>query len=103
MGIPYLQKICSCTIRGEIEIGLVGDKYFEQLEHGFGENTGLGLFLAREILNITGITIVETGDPGKGAPVRDYHAERDVPVPGTPMGQISRRQPMGSTTGTSPR
>jgi PAS domain S-box-containing protein len=36
-------------------------------ERGFGKNTGMGLFLAREILNITGITIRETGEPGKGA------------------------------------
>jgi PAS domain S-box-containing protein len=34
---------------------------------GFGKNTGLGLFLAREILAITGITIAENGAPGKGA------------------------------------
>ncbi len=33
----------------------------------YGMNTGLGLFLAREILTITGITIRETGMPGKGA------------------------------------
>lgn len=31
------------------------------------QHTGLGLFLAREILDITGITIHETGEPGKGA------------------------------------
>jgi PAS domain S-box-containing protein len=31
------------------------------------QHTGLGLFLAREILSITGITITETGEPGKGA------------------------------------
>jgi signal transduction histidine kinase len=36
-------------------------------EKGYGKNTGLGLFLAREILAITGITIQETGAPGKGA------------------------------------
>jgi len=36
-------------------------------DHGFGKNTGLGLFLIREILDITGITIRETGEPGKGA------------------------------------
>jgi len=33
----------------------------------YGRNTGLGLFLAREILAITGITIRETGVPGSGA------------------------------------
>ena len=36
-------------------------------EHGYGRNTGLGLFLAREILAITGITIREIGEPGRGA------------------------------------
>lgn len=36
-------------------------------EQGFGKNTGLGLFLSREILSITGITIAESGEPGKGA------------------------------------
>jgi PAS domain S-box-containing protein len=36
-------------------------------ERDTGKNTGLGLFLAREILSITGITIAETGEPGKGA------------------------------------
>ena len=36
-------------------------------DRGFGKNTGLGLFLSREILSITGITIAETGEPGKGA------------------------------------
>lgn len=31
-----------------------------------GKNTGYGLFVAREILAITGITITETGEPGRG-------------------------------------
>ncbi|WP_052418790.1 PAS domain S-box protein [Methanolacinia paynteri] len=31
------------------------------------KNSGLGLFLSREILAITGLTIEETGTPGKGA------------------------------------
>ena len=34
---------------------------------GYGKNTGYGLFLTREILAITGITIRETGTPGMGA------------------------------------
>jgi len=34
---------------------------------GFGRHTGLGLFLAREVLAITGLTINETGEPGQGA------------------------------------
>jgi len=35
--------------------------------HGFGKNTGFGLFLSREILSITGLSIHETGTEGKGA------------------------------------
>ena len=34
---------------------------------GFGKNTGLGLFLAREILSITGISLRETGEYLQGA------------------------------------
>lgn len=34
---------------------------------GYGKNTGLGLFLVREILSLTGITIREAGIEGKGA------------------------------------
>lgn len=37
---------------------------------GYGKNTGLGLFLAREILSITGITIEEIGKQGEGARFR---------------------------------
>ena len=37
------------------------------IDHGFGKNTGLGIALSREILDITGITMRETGEPGKGA------------------------------------
>nr|WP_321349397.1 PAS domain S-box protein [uncultured Methanoregula sp.] len=36
-------------------------------ERGVGKNTGMGLFLTREILRITGISIRETGIFGKGA------------------------------------
>jgi signal transduction histidine kinase len=34
---------------------------------GYGKNTGLGLFLTREILSLTGIEIRETGKEGEGA------------------------------------
>jgi sensor histidine kinase regulating citrate/malate metabolism len=34
---------------------------------GYGKHTGIGLFLSREILSITGLSIQETGEPGKGA------------------------------------
>jgi PAS domain S-box-containing protein len=35
-------------------------------QRGYGQHTGLGLFLCREILAITGLRIEETGDYGKG-------------------------------------
>ncbi len=35
--------------------------------HGYGSNTGIGLFLIREILSLTGISITETGVEGTGA------------------------------------
>jgi PAS domain S-box-containing protein len=36
-------------------------------EFGYGTGSGFGLFLCREILGYTGITITESGEPGKGA------------------------------------
>jgi signal transduction histidine kinase len=36
-------------------------------QKGFGKNTGFGLFLTREILGITGLSIKENGLPGQGA------------------------------------
>jgi len=48
-------------------IGIDQDEKELIFEKGFGKNTGLGMFLAREILSLTGITITETGQPGVGA------------------------------------
>ena len=36
-------------------------------ERGYGKNTGLGLFLAQEVLGVTGIGIRENGITGEGA------------------------------------
>jgi signal transduction histidine kinase len=48
-------------------VGISSEHKRHLFERGFGHHTGLGLFLSREILSITGITIAETGEPGKGA------------------------------------
>ena len=53
-----------CEDDGEGVVAAEKEKIFDQ---GFGKNTGLGLALSREILDITGISIRETGEPGKGA------------------------------------
>ena len=44
--------------------GPVKEKIFERRSEG---KQGMGLFLVREILSVTGITITESGEPGKGA------------------------------------
>ena len=48
-------------------IGISAEDKKRLFERGFGHHTGLGLFLSREILSITGITINENGESGKGA------------------------------------
>ncbi|NMB79952.1 MAG: PAS domain S-box protein [Methanomicrobiales archaeon] len=47
--------------------GIAGGDKELIFERGVGKNTGMGLFLIREVLSITGLTIRETGTPGKGA------------------------------------
>jgi PAS domain S-box-containing protein len=47
-------------------VGITGDEKKKLFLKGFGKHTGLGLFLSKEILSITGITIGENGKPGKG-------------------------------------
>ena len=48
-------------------IGVQSDLKEKIFENGFGQTTGFGLFLAREILSITNIRIMETGLPSEGA------------------------------------
>lgn len=68
--IRFVSGICDgdcvvvCEDDGE---GVLVDLKEKIFERGFGKNTGFGLFLSREVLGITGITIRETGEPGKGA------------------------------------
>lgn len=45
--------------------GIPADQKEKIFEHGYGNTNGFGLFLVREILAITGITIKETGDTEK--------------------------------------
>ena len=57
-------RVVVCEDDGD---GVIAEEKEKIFERGFGKNTGLGLALSREILSITGITIRETGEPGKGA------------------------------------
>jgi signal transduction histidine kinase len=50
--------------------GIPDDKKEAVFERGAVTNNSNGLFMVREILEITGITICETGEYGKGARFR---------------------------------
>jgi PAS domain S-box-containing protein len=56
--------VITCEDNG---VGITQEDKKRLFTRGFGKHTGLGLFLTREILGITGITITENGIPGKGA------------------------------------
>jgi PAS domain S-box-containing protein len=56
--------ILTCEDNG---VGITEQEKARLFERGFGKNTGLGLFLIREILAITGIIISEKSEPGNGA------------------------------------
>ncbi len=48
-------------------VGIPSDEKERIFERGFGKGTGYGLFLSREILKVSGMTIKEDGVPGEGA------------------------------------
>ena len=56
--------IVICEDNGD---GVRADEKEMIFELGFGKNTGFGLAISREILDITGIRIKETGEAGTGA------------------------------------
>ncbi len=56
--------VISCSDDG---VGILPSEKEKIFLRGHGRNTGLGLFLIREILAITGISITETGTYGTGA------------------------------------
>jgi PAS domain S-box-containing protein len=74
-GMHVTEVRISCATRGrnliltyeDNGIGIGIDDKERIFERGVGTSTGLGLFLAREVLGNTGLTIHETGEQGKGA------------------------------------
>jgi len=56
-----------CIIYEDNGTGVSAEDKERIFHKGFGKNTGFGLFLSREILGITGLSIKENGIPGKGA------------------------------------
>ncbi len=59
-------EICRWIIEDD-GVGIAEDLKERIFDNGFGQTTGLGLYLAKQILSITGITIRETGIPSRGA------------------------------------
>ncbi|MFA4861399.1 PAS domain S-box protein [Methanoregula sp.] len=58
------KRIIVCADDGN---GISQDEKEQIFDLGFGKNTGFGLAISREILDITGISIKETGEAGVGA------------------------------------
>jgi len=63
---------------------------------GYGKNTGLGLFLVREILSISGITICENGEYHKGARFEIFVPRGIFRYPGNKMSDRCHIQVTGS-------
>jgi PAS domain S-box-containing protein len=57
-------RIIVCEDDGDGITDTIRERIFDR---GFGKNTGFGLFISREVLDITGISIEETGRAGSGA------------------------------------
>jgi len=58
---------CLVVICQDNGVGIPAEYKEAIFKRRFFKHTGFGLFLSRTILGITGITIRETGEPGKGA------------------------------------
>jgi len=71
-------------------VGVPEDMKSTIFERKIGERKGMGLFMVREILGITGITIAETGTPGAGA-----RFEIVVPEGGFRYGKNEKTSPAG--------
>ena len=73
-----VQEDCATLIYEDDGVGVpaaVKEKIFRR---EYYRNTGYGLFLSLEILSITGLSIKETGEPGKGARLRDPRTLREA-------------------------
>jgi signal transduction histidine kinase len=72
-GVSVIRLTCRETSDGIIlsiednGVGIPPQDKKKIFTKGFGKNSGLGLFLAQEILSITGITLQETGEFHRGA------------------------------------
>lgn len=85
-------RIIVCEDDGDGIRSELKEKIFER---GFGKNTGFGLFISREILDITGLTIRETGEPGKGTRFEITVPERQFRFTATPLRDTEQKAVTG--------
>jgi signal transduction histidine kinase len=74
-------------------IGIPAAEKERIFEKGCGKHTGFGLFLAQEILAITGISIRETGEPGRGARFEIHIPENRFRIHEHPAGMLAEQAP----------
>jgi len=85
----YQTRAGLTLVWGDNGIGISSEEKVQIFRQGYGENSGLGLFLVQEILGITGFIIREKGEPGKGArfeiriPVGSYRRSSGRTAAGT--------------------
>jgi len=68
LGFSYTRANGSVVLVVEDDgAGIPTEEKERVFQRGYGKNTGYGLYFVREVLGITGMTIKETGTPGRGA------------------------------------
>lgn len=66
-GVFLIPDHCITLVCEDDGVGVKNEDKERIFEQGVEKNTGMGLFLSREILLITGISILENGIAGSGA------------------------------------
>jgi len=93
-------------------VGIPAEKKEKIFEYDAGGHSGLGLFICRQILGVTGMTLMENGTPGKGArfvihvPEEDYRIEGssdDAPSFPAPQPQQASARGVHHKSGTMVR
>lgn len=90
--------------------GIPAGKKQQIFEYDAGGHAGIGLFICRQIVEVTGMTIQETGIEGKGArfiihvPPGGYRIEgTSEEAPPLPVSPVSSRHPAKHSTGATVR
>jgi PAS domain S-box-containing protein len=82
--VSYAIEGEGCVILYEDDgVGVPSEAKEKIFRREYYRNTGYGLFLTQEILSMTGITILENGEPGKGARF-EIHIPKEAFRLGTP-------------------